>query len=282
MAIHRTKFKIAYFYILIFVVACFYGAKLINSACNYQEADKEYSKKEIVLQEDKLRLAFNNGYISIYNGKIQLTENSGLACFFSVKGVAYSSFKAIWKIEKAESGEFIAAAIWPGLTTRQTWHFLLKDRKISWQVVLESDEDITINHVGLVFSFRNIYQEWVSAYAQGIMPVLKALQQREDVNLQVTLNALGLIAADRDARFFPMLGLSLGEGEFLNEVLLSSCRDMFTGSTFSSLAASGTDPLKMLKKEKLNLSSGEINLFDKKGDLLRYLEVKQKKIEIRK
>jgi hypothetical protein len=276
---HKIWLKITYLYFFLLVIALFYGAGLVKSAYNYREADLEYSKKEIILEENALRLVFSNGYITMHYGKVQLTENSGLACFFTIKGVAYTTFKAIWKIEKIRPDELFAATEWPGLPIRQIWHLLLKDGKLSWQVDLESKEDIAINHIGIVFSFKDKYQEWSSPYEQGRMPVLEVLQQRKDIRPQVISNTLGLIASGKGAKFFPAVGLSLGEGVFLNEVLLSSCRDMFSRGVFSSVSIGGAPSFRVFKNSKVFLSSGEINLFDKKDDLLKYLIMKQGKLK---
>lgn len=278
MLAYKIKFRIAYFYFFLFAMALLYGAELIRNAYNYREVDLRYSKKEIILKENALRLVFSNGYITMHYGKMQLTENSGLACFFTVKGVAYTTFKAMWKIEKVGSDELLAVTEWPGLPIKQIWHLLLKDGKLNWQVDLESNEDITINHIGVVFFFRNNYQEWVSPYEQGRMPVLDALQQRKDVSSQVSSNAVGLSASGKDTKLFPAVGLSLGEGVFLNEVLLSTCCDMFSRVTFSSISVGGIEPLRVFKNSKVPLSSGEISLFDKK-DLLKYLIMRQNKIK---
>ena len=261
---HKVKSKVAYLYFSLFLIALLYGVGLIRNACNYKEAELEYYKKEIILEENAFRLVFSNGYITIYHGEVQLTENSGLACFFTTDGVAYTTFKAAWKIEKLSFNELLAVAEWPGLPIKQIWHFLLKDDKLSWQVDLENSEDATINHIGVVFFFRNNYQQWFTLYEQGRMPVLDALQRRKDVSLQVSSNFVGLSPNDKDIKSFPPLGLNLREDVFLSEILLSTCRDMFSKSIFSSISVGGIDPLRVFKNGKMILASGEITLFHKK------------------
>ena len=261
---HKIKFSAVYLYVLLFVIVLLHGTGLIKKAYNYKEPDFGYTKKEIILRSDPLRLVFSNGYIAIHCWRLQLTEDSGLACFFDVKGVAYATFKAIWRIEKIGPDSLSAICEWPDLPIKQNWRFLLKEGKLEWQVYLESSENIAINHIGLVFSFKNNYREWTSSSKQGKMPVLEALEQRQNVVTPVGLNAVGLSVRGQDARFFPVLGLSLGKGTFLNEILLSTCRDMFTSVAFSSVSISGDESLKMLKNSKVLLSSGEIKLLNER------------------
>ena len=260
---NKIDFRIVCLYFFLFAMALLFGMGLVRKAYNYREADLEYSKKEIILKENALKLVLSNGYITMHYGKVQITENSGLACFFTVKGVAYTTFKATWKIEKVGSNELLAVAEWPGLPIKQIWHLLLKDGRLSWQVDLESNEDIAVNHIGVVFSFRDKYREWTSPYEQGRMPVLEALQQRKDVRLQVTSNVFDLIAGGKDAKLFPVVELSLKKGVFLNKVLLSSCRDMFSRGIFSSVSLGGEEPLRVFKNSKIPLSSGQMDLFTK-------------------
>lgn len=276
---HKLKIKMVYLYSFIFLIVLLYGIGQIRSACNYKEAELEYYKKEIILEEKAFRLVFSNGYITIYHGEVQLTENSGLACFFTSGGVAYTTFKAAWKIEKLSFNELLAVAAWPGLPIKQIWHFLLKDDKLSWQVDLENSEDVTINHIGVVFFFRNNYQQWFTPYEQGRMPVLDALQLRKNVSLQVSSNFVGLSPSDKDAKSFLPLGLNLREDVILNEFLLSTCRDMFSKSIFSSISLGSIEPLRVLGNSKISLSSGKISLFNKKDDLLKYLIMGQNKIK---
>ena len=276
---HKVKYGVFYLYSFLFLIALLYGSRLIKSAYNYREAELEYSKKEIILGEDALKLVFNNGYIAIYSGKVQLTENCGLACFFTAKGVAYTTFKALWKIENVSSDELLAITTWPGFPVKQIWHFLLKDGKLSWQVDLESNEEITINHIGVVFFLRNNYQQWATYYEQDKMPALDVLEQHKDVSLQVNPNMVSLSPNDKEKKLFPSVGLCLKKGVFLNEFLLSSSRDMFSKVTFSSVTIGGLEPLRVLGNSKISLSSGKISLFNKKDDLLKYLIMGQGKIK---
>jgi len=279
MMTNKVEFKIVCLYSFIIAMALLYGTGLIIKAYNYREADLAYTKKEIILEDNVLRLVFCNGYITMYHGETKFTEDSGLACFFTVKEADYATYKAIWKIEKFSPVELFASVRWPGLPFSQIWHILLKDEKLIWHIDLESSEDITINHTGLVFSFKNNYQEWVNYYEQGRMPVLDVLQQRKDVKFTSASGAVGLIASDKDAKLLPAVELILGKGVFLNEVLLSVCRDMFSGSPFSSISVGGVEPLRVLKNSRMLLSSGEINLFDKRGDLLKNLLINKEQVE---
>lgn len=274
MKTHKIKFRIAYLYFFLLAIALLYGAGLVRSAYNFREADFEYSKIEIILKKNALRLVLRDGYITMHYGKMRLTENSGLACFFIAKGIEYATFKARWKIEKISSEELLAVTTWPGLPIKQIWHLWLKDGKLGWQVDLESNEEIVVKNIGVVFFFRANYQEWASYYEQGRMPVLNILQQRKDVSTQGSLNAVAISATGKEARLFPAVGLSLGKGVLLNKVWLSSCRDMFSKDVFSSISVGGLGPLRVLKNRKVYLSSGEINLFDKKDDLSGYFRIK--------
>ena len=273
--VKRLKFRAAYLYLLFIAVALLHGAGLIKKACNYNEADIAYSKREVILKNGALRLVFSNGYITSHFWQLQFTEDSGLACFFTVKGVPYASFKAIWKIKSLSPIELSATAEWPGLPIKQNWDFSLKEGKISCRVNLESDEDITINHIGIVFSLRDNYRQWASPDEQGSMPVLDVLQQRQNVSSQFTLNPLGLISISKDGKFFPVVGVSLDKGSFLNEVLLSTCRDMFSKAAFSSVSIGGKEPLKILKGEKITLFLGEISIFDRKEKLSEYFLIRK-------
>jgi hypothetical protein len=276
---HKIELRIACLYLLLFAMVLLYGTGLVRKAYNYREVDLEYTKKEIILEDNALRLALRNGYITMYYGKAKLTEDSGLACFFSVKGTDYTTVKAIWKIEKLSSVELLATLGWPGLPIKQIWHLLLKDGKLIWRIDLKINEDMIIHDLVLVFFFRNNYQEWISFYEQGRMPVLDVLQQRKAARSQVASNAIGLIAGGKNEKLFPAVGLNLREGVSLNEVSLSSCRDRFSRVTFSSVSLGGEDPLRVFKNSTVLLSSGEIVLFDKKDDLLKYLTMRQNKIE---
>jgi len=279
MMTNKVEFKIVCLYFFIIAMVLLYGTGLITKAYNYREADLAYTKKEIILEDNVLRLAFCNGYITMYHGETKFTEDSGLACFFTVKEADYATYKGIWKIEKFSLVELLASVRWPGLPFSQIWHILLKDEKLIWHIDLESSEDIMINLTGLVFSFKNNYQEWANYYEQGRMPVLDVLQQRKDVRFTSVSGAVGLIASDKDAKLFPAVELSLGKGVFLNKVLLSVCRDMFSGAPFSSISVGGVEPLRVLKNSRMLLSSGEINLFDKRGDLLKNLLINKEQVE---
>ncbi len=272
---NRLKSKIAYLYVFFIAMALLHGVRLIRKACDYREADPGYAKKEVVLENGALRLVFSNGYITAHCGQLQFTENSGVACFFSVKGIPYASFKGVWEIEKISQVELSAASEWPGLPIKQNWHFSLKDGKISWQVNLESSEDIVINHIGLVFSFKDIYRKWASFYEHGEMPVLDVLQQKQNINSQFALNPLGLVANGKEKKYFSAIGLNFKEDVFLKEVLLSSRRDMFSKAMFSCVSIGGEEALKIHKNEKIILSSGEACIFNKQKELSEYfIEVK--------
>jgi len=258
-------------------MALLHGVGLIRKTCNYREADHGYTRKEVVLENGTLRLVFSNGYITAHCGPLQFTENSGVACFFSVDGIPYASFKAVWEIEKISQAELSAVSEWPGLPIKQSWRFSLKDGKISWQVNLESSEDITINHIGLVFSFKDIYRKWASLYEHGEMPVLDVLEQKQNVNSQFPLNPLGLIANGKENKYFSAIGLNFTEDVFLKEVLLSSRRDMFSKAIFSCVSIGGEEELKIHKNEKIILSSGETRIFNKQKELSEYfIEVKNR------
>jgi len=260
-------------------MALLYGMELVKKAYNYKEADLKYAQKEIILEDNALRVVFFDGYITMYYGNMQFTDNNGLASSFTVDGVDYPTFKAKWNINKISPTELFATNEWPGLSVRQSWHFLLKEGKLNWQIDLESKNDIDMINVGVVFLFRNNYQEWVSLYEQGRIPVLGVLQQRKNIKLPFTSNALGLNAYGKDNKLFPAVGLTLGEGSFFNKALLSSCRGMFSKITYLSLSFGGKEPLKVFKNSKITLSSGQMGIFNKKDDLMRYLKMEQDKFK---
>jgi len=260
---------------LFFTAAAFlYGAVLIKKACDYGEFDRGYSRKEIILRNGAARLVFNNGYISAYyNGK-QFTEDCGLACFFSVKGSEYSTYRSLWKIEKDTLTRLTIIFTWPDLPVKQKWDILLRDGKIRWDISIESEEEITINHIGLVFFLKNDYIEWSTPFGNGKMPVLDALQQRGYAGAGSGLSAAGLNVKRKAAGLFPAIGLKLGQGVFMDEVSLLSCRDIFSKNTFSSISIGGVEPLRLSKGCRIALSSGEMSMFDKQDDLQGYLSVK--------
>jgi hypothetical protein len=272
--VRKIGFGTAFLYLFFIALALLHGFGLVKNACEHVESNRDYSKKEIILKNNALGLVFNNGYIATYYNNLQFSEDCGIACFFTVREVEYSTFKAVWKIERNTPARLSVIFEWPGLPIKQYWDFLLKDGKIIWKINLESNEDIIINHIGLVFFLKNNYREWFSPDGQGKMPVLDALQQRKDIIPGVYLNAAGLSASGKDAKLFPAVGLSLRDGVFLNEILLSSCRDLFSKDTFSSLSVGGVEPLRVFKKKRVSLSSGEMAVFGKKDDLLRSLSLK--------
>jgi len=191
--------------------------------------------------------------------------------FFSVNGINYTTFKAIWEIAAYSPDQLSAVCEWPGIPLKQNWYLWLKDGVMKWQVELESPQDISISHIGMVFCFKGVYQKWTGLYENGSMPVLTTLQQRLGVDLKTSLDRVGLIAAGRHADSFPYIGLCLDNGTFLNELLLSSCRDMFSGVVFSSVSVSGSDPLRIYKNSRIILSSGRLCLFEKEEDLTAHI-----------
>ncbi len=273
------KFRIIYLYLFLLVIVLLYGIGSVRRACNYIERDLKYNQKEIVLEENGLRLVFLNGYITMYYKNVQFTENSGFACFFTAKGADYATFKAMWKMEKVSPVELFATVEWPGLPIRQIWHLLLKDGRLNWQIDLESKKDITMINIGAVFFLRNNYQDWTTPYEQGRIPMLEVLQQNKDVRFQVPPSFIGLFANYRGVKHFPAVGLYINSGAFLNRALLSSSRDMFSREIFSSVSLGGKEPLEMLEKSKIYLSSGQIVPFKRKEDLLKYFIMRQDKMK---
>ena len=276
---NKIRFRIAYLYFPFLALALLYGMGLVKKAYNYREADLEYTQKEMILEDNALRIVFSNGYITMYYKNVPFTDFNGLASSFTVEGVDYPTFKARWKIEKISPVELFATNEWPGLPIKQVWHLLLKEGKLNWQIDLESKKDINMINVGLVFLFRNNYQEWVSLYGQGRVPVLGALQQRKGIRFGLTENALGLNTVGKDEKSFPAIGVTPGKESFFINALLSSCRSMLSEITYLSLAFGGKEPLRVLQNSKIILSSGEMSLFDKKNDLLEYFMMKQNKIK---
>ena len=273
------KFRIIYLYLFLLAMALLYGIGLVGKACNYRERDLKYNQKEIILEDGALRLVFFDGYIAMYYRGVQFTENSGFACFFTAKEVNYATFQAMWKMEKISPVELIATVEWSGLPVRQIWHLVLKEGRLNWQIDLESNEDIALVNIGAVFFLRNNYQDWATLYEQGRMPMLEVLQQNKDVRFQVPPSFIGLIANDRGTKHFPAVGLYINRGAFLNKALLSSSRDMFSRVIFSSVSLGGKEPLRMLEKSKIYLSSGQVILFKRKEDLLKCFIMRQDKIK---
>ena len=276
--VNKTVLKITCLYFVFFVVVLLYGIGLINKAYNYKEADLEYAQKEIILEDNALRVVFFDGYITMYYENVPFTESNGLASSFTIGGVEYPTFKAKWRIERISPVELFATNEWPGFDIRQTWHFLLKDGKLNWQIDLESKKETTLINIGVVFLFRNNYQEWISLSGQGKTPILGILQQRKGIRIPFTSNALGFKTSGKDERLFPAVGLILGDKSFFNKALLSSCRGAFSNITYLSLAFGGKEPLRIFKNSKITLSSGQMAVFDKKGGLLKYLQMKQAQI----
>ncbi len=273
--VYKTKVKIASLYAVLFIAALSYGALLISGAFRYREEDLEYTRKEMILAKGGVRAVFNDGYMAFYSGKRKITEDSGLACFFSAGGVSYASFKAVWKIIKHTPVEFYAVCGWPGLPTRQDWHLSLGDNVVKWEVGMENSADITIENMGMVFAFKNIYREWRSLYEQGDIPVLNMWQQRQDVEFHAYSSIIGLSVPGADSGSFPEIGVSLEDGGILDEIVLSARRDMFSRGVFSAVSIGGAESFDIPKGQRAVLSSGEISLLPGEKELSDYLNTAQ-------
>ncbi len=263
--------RITCLYFALFVIALIYGMGLIKKAYHYKEADLVYTEKEIILEDKALRLTLADGSITMYHRNTQFTEFNGMAYFFTVKGIEYATLQASWMIEKMSPLELYATLEWPGLPLRQLWHLSLKGEELDWQIDLESDDDITMRSLGVGFFLKNNYQEWISPFEQGRMPLLEVFQQLKNLHPPVASNAFGFIAGGKKAQSFPMVELSVKKGMLAEKVLLSSFRDAYSRTPCSNIYFGSEGPLRVLKKSKIPLSSGRIVLFDEKDDLLDHL-----------
>jgi len=227
-----------------------------------------------------LRLLFNNGLVKLYYKDVELTKESGLISGFSYQSELYDSSQAIWQVEKANPNELTATACWPGIPIKQTWHFILKDNQIDWQIELETEKEIELENLQARIFLKSDYKNWLNLYDTGSLPKLFPWQRYAQIKIQLPTSLIGLNLTRTKEGLLPAIFVNLATEQLLNKASIRISKNAESKSASSVIRIHNLEEKLLLSQGNHSLLSSKISLFDKEEEINSYIEEQRKRLFI--
>ncbi len=173
------------------------------------------AQKEFVISSGKLKLAFDNGRLTVFFNNIALTKADHIYSAFFVKQRWLTSDSAVWTIEKETDNKMVARGSWDDLGIHQIWRISVhEDCSFTWDVDIEVNQEVVIEQQRLrcFFSegFKLFFSELISESFSDVFNDV-------DVDLLKRCISLGNVSLQDPSGKLPVLSLSFSEklGNFI-------------------------------------------------------------------
>ncbi|MCX5696735.1 MAG: ABC transporter ATP-binding protein [Candidatus Omnitrophica bacterium] len=228
--------------------------------------------QEHTIQKLGTKLFFDRGRLRLFYKESELTKAN---CFFGAlyaKDRWFSSFDAAWSFKKQDEQTILVSAYWPELKARHAWQVSLVDQfRISWKVVLETEDDLEVLSCRNGIYLSTGYKDWFSSYEEGVFP---GEFQWQDMVLE---NPLRKSVGVKKSGLYPGVALETRESGVNNTVAIQNSdshyqsRIIYAAAVLPRAVEGFNCPA-----GRREIFSGVIQLYPSAELVEKYLEVSQK------
>ena len=174
-----------------------------------------------ILENQPLRLIFNNGRLFVNWHDKLLLPDSGLYTSFLASEKWYSSFQADWKVKREGQNKLEATGVFYQLNCIQTWKIVISDSsEIAIDIEMDSQELLHIQEGCTNIVLSDKYEEWFSDQENGRFPAIDDKNNKWEAlaNSQEPKICIGVKSADSNNQKLPSFILEQKDCSLINNL----------------------------------------------------------------